>query len=193
VNGPLRLGENLNQRKDCPPRATDRRRKRLRLKNYDYSAPGTYFITVCTYKRDCLLGEIAAGRVRLSSSGRIVEQAWRWVGDRYSSVELDEWVVMPNHLHAILTIRDPHLADSTNRPAKSLGRLTAAFKGTSTNEINRTRGAHAPVWQRGFYDHIVRTEEDLARIRRYVIENPIAWVSDPENPAVVEQDNRNRR
>ena len=100
---------------------------------------------------------------------------------------------MPNHLHAILTIRDPYLADSTNRPAKSLGRLIAAFKGTSTNEINRTRGTHTPVWQRGFYDHIVRTEEDLARIRRYVIENPIAWVSDPENPAVVAQDNRNRR
>jgi len=172
----------------------ERRRKRLRLRNYDYSAPGTYFTTICVHNRECLFGEITEGKVRLSPFGRIVEQAWTWLGDHYASVELDEWVVMPSHLHAIVTIRDPPVADSTNRPAKSLGRLLAAFKSISTNEINRMRGTTASkVWQRGFYDHIVRSEAALARIRRYIVENPVAWETDPENPAVVALKIRNRR
>jgi putative transposase len=126
--------------------------------------------------------------------GRLVEDAWRSLAERYSHVELDECIVMPNHFHGIVTIGQPGAANSTGRAGKSLGSLVAVFKTTSTNQINRSRGTLAKaVWQRGFYDHVIRNEAALARIRRYIVENPAAWPADPENPALISQGDRSRR
>jgi REP element-mobilizing transposase RayT len=90
------------------------RRRSIRLPGYDYSQPGAYFVTVCTRDRECVLGEVVEGEVRLNEDGRAVAEAWKWLGRQYSYVELDEWVIMPDHLHGILIIH----ANATDEPGR---------------------------------------------------------------------------
>ncbi len=174
-------------------------RRSMRLRGYDYSRAGVYFVTICTYQRECLLGEVVDGRMRLNACGQLVAQAWSWLSQRYRYVELDAWVVMPNHLHGILIITDVDAAncrgDSRIAPTpdapvrrKSLGRLIGAFKTVSSKHINALRdtcGAH--VWQRGYYDRVVRNERELQAIRQYIRQNPAHWPDDPENPSQLVQ------
>jgi REP element-mobilizing transposase RayT len=120
----------------------------------------------------------------------VAEQTWIWPGRQYAFVELDEFVIMPNHLHGIIIINDRCRGGSrtapTNRPRpKPLGRLVGAFKTVSTNRINEMRGtAELPVWQRNYYEHIIRNEAELAHVRQYIADNPERWNDDPENPAI---------
>ena len=123
----------------------------------------------------------------------IAEETWLWLAERYKYVGLDQYVVMPNHVHGIIVIRDVCRGGSrtapTGRPPaiKPLGRLIGAFKTVSTKRINAIRGASGvPVWQRNYYEHVIRDEEDLDRVRRYILENPLRWDEDPENPAVAQ-------
>jgi len=170
-------------------------RRSIRLKGYDYSTAGAYFVTLCVKGRENLLGDIVDDNMQLNEYGRIVETAWEWLGQQYPYVDLDEWVVMPNHLHSIIVICDDCRGDSPEGDSrkgdsriaptrKPLGRLVGAFKTVSTKEINLIRGTPAAtIWQRNYYEHIIRNEGELARIRKYIDENPLKWDLDQENPA----------
>ncbi|MBN2099716.1 MAG: transposase [Dehalococcoidia bacterium] len=162
-------------------------RRSIRLGGYDYAQPGAYFVTICTYQRECLLGEIVDGNVRLSASGQIVADAWVWLAVQYPYVELDVSVVMPNHLHGVVVIRDDvRRGGSRTAPTqgrKPLGRLIGAFKTVSTKRLNRSRlTPGAPLWQRDFYEHVIRTDAELMAIREYILANPAGWDEDENNP-----------
>jgi REP element-mobilizing transposase RayT len=166
------------------------KRKTIRLRGYDYGRPGGYFVTACTRDREPLFGEIVSCEqpsgqpLVLNEYGRIVSECWLWLAKQYPCVELDEWIVMPNHLHGILIISDGRGGgDSRIAPTKPLGRLIGAFKTVSARRINELRSTPgAPVWKRDFYDHVIRDEADLNRIRQYVAYNPFNWADDDNNP-----------
>ena len=163
-------------------------RRTVRLKDYDYSEEGAYFVTICAHNRECLFGNISDGRMQLSRIGKVVEDCWKWLGDQYDYVYLDEWVIMPNHLHGIIVITDEDLGGSRTAPTKEfkhkpLGRLIGAFKTVSARRIKDMRkSATARVWQRNYYEHIVRNEKELIGIREYIVNNPFTWDKDEENP-----------
>ena len=169
------------------------RRRSLRLQGYDYAKAGAYFVTVATENRLCLFGEVDGGEMRLNETGRLVDEAWQWLETRYPLVALDEYVVMPNHLHGVLAITDEDGRAGASRRAptgersgagrKDLGSLIGAFKTVATKRVNLARGAPGRrLWQRNFYERIVRSEEDMDRIRAYVRDNPLRWELDAENP-----------
>jgi putative transposase len=187
-------------------------RRSIRLKDYDYTQAGAYFITLCVENRACVLGDVIDGEMQLSPSGAIVAEAWEWLAQQYPYVAIDEYVVMPNHFHGIIVIDAPTVGavreppneppnepptipspstptvgavrEPPNKPPrKSLGRLIGAFKTVSTkriNELNTTPGIS--FWQRNYYEHIIRHENALDRIRRYIIRNPMKWAIDRQNP-----------
>lgn len=162
-------------------------RRSIRLPYHDYASAGVYYVTICTAQRQCILGEIVDDTVMLSTVGCVVDECWQWLAQQYPYIELDEYVVMPNHLHGILVISDNRRGGSRTAPTtdnKSLGRLVGAFKTVSTKRVNILR--HAPgaqLWQRNDYEHIVRDEDDWNRIRAYIQHNPGRWAADHENPA----------
>ncbi len=234
-------------------------RRSTRLRGYDYSGAGIYFVTLCTLSRECLFGDIAGASMQPSKAGEIVQEEWLRSATIRSEIALDAMVVMPNHLHGIVIIqgvgatgrspaeaapsqpadqpsppatatahaanyhpclrdvgatgrspaeaapsqperkadRDACLRDvgATGRsplqpgPAKrSLGALIAGFKAATTKRINAWRGTPGnPVWQRNYYDRIIRDEDELWRIREYIANNPAQWAVDRENPLVVAQ------
>jgi REP element-mobilizing transposase RayT len=166
----------------------------IRLAGYDYSSSGAYFVTLCVQNRECVLASIVEHDVQLTPIGEIAAVQWADLSSRYPYVELDAWVIMPNHLHGIVVIGDTHIGGDVHDalpqeisvPRKSLGSLIGAFKTMSTKAINRARAmVQAGFWQRSFYEHIIRNEADLIRIRRYIEENPLKWAEDRENPAAV--------
>jgi putative transposase len=140
-------------------------RRSIRLKEYDYSSPGAYFVTVVTYQRACLFGEIVDGEMRLSESGHIVVASCGWIHTQYPYVNLDTFIVMPNHFHGIFEIMEldgPCRGGSRPAPTgpikiKPLGQLIGAFKTFSTKQINQLRSTPGiPVWQRNYNEHIIR-------------------------------------
>lgn len=171
-----------------------RQRRSIRLKGYDYSQAGAYFVTVVAQGRECLFGNEEEGGLRLTEHGKSVETAWQWLAEQYRYVNLDEWVVMPNHLHGILIIHDDGeecgVGGGGSRTAptglvkrKPLGRLLGAFKTVSSKQINLMRNTPgALVWQRNYYEHVIRDETDLNRVREYIATNPARWAEDDENP-----------
>lgn len=169
------------------------KRKSIRLKNYDYSSAGEYFVTICTYDRKCLFGEIAGEEMRLSSIGSIVQEEWLRTPILRSGVSLDAYVIMPNHIHGIVVLQEDdqnkksfvgtHSCASLQRQPRSLGSIIAGFKSAATKRINETRKMlQFPVWQNRFYEHIIRNEKDLNNIRDYIMNNPLQWKFDEENP-----------
>ncbi len=160
-------------------------RRSIRLREYDYSQSGAYFVTVCVSNRECLLGEIAGGAMLMNRYGLAAALALEWLKERYAYVDLDEWTVMPNHVHAIILIDNPDVGAVREPPVKvkPLGGLVGAFKTVSSKKINQMRGTPGEmVWQRNYYEHVIRSEKELERIRDYIYCNPLAWPSDPENP-----------
>ncbi len=178
------------------------RRRSIRLPAYDYRAAGAYFITVCTYQRHLLFGD---ERWRV-----VAEQVWRHVTSRSRYLSGDEFVVMPNHVHGIVWItrtpdvgarhtgepqaRDfsagPRDADAglvTRRASPlrgSLGAIVGSFKSASARRINEMRGAPgAPVWQRNYYERVIRNDRELEHLRQYILDNPAKWAEDKHNPA----------
>ena len=153
------------------------RRHSVHLRDFDYRATGAYFVTLCTADRSTIFGTVAGDEVHMTQAGRLVEDCWNWLAEQYLYVTLDAWVLMPNHLHGILAIGE------TPGQRKPLGRLIGAFKTVSTKRVNELRGTPgAVVWQRDYYEHIVRSESDLASIRQYITDNPRQWALDRENP-----------
>ncbi|MBA7587750.1 hypothetical protein ES708_29788 [subsurface metagenome] len=162
-------------------------RRSIRIPGYDYSQDGWYFVTICTQNRKCLFGEITHAKIQLYEYGRIVEEYWKWLARQFKDVYLDEYVVMPNHLHGIIIIRrgGSRTAPTPKTPEcnKPLGRIIGAFKTVSTKRINIIRKTPAStLWQRNYYEHIIRNEDELNRFRRYITDNPANWQTDEENP-----------
>ena len=161
-------------------RIPERPRKNARLPGYDYSLPGPYFVTIVSKDRELIFDDL-----RLKAA---VEDAWQWLGQTFRYAELDAFVVMPNHVHGVLLITDPQegrwQAAPTGRGSlKPLGGLVGAFKTNATRRVNETRGTPGlPVWQRNYYERVVRSESELNRIRDYIRNNPLTWKDDPENP-----------
>ena len=211
-------------------------RRSIRLQGYDYSQPGAYFLTLCTENRECLFGDVVDGVMVLNEVGQIVEDAWLDTPALRPNVELDAFVVMPNHFHAIAVIvevgQTPAIdgTDAGNTdagrggwagrgvlqyaptppapgrpipaqaatprafrsPSQTIGAIVRGFKGVTTKQINPLRfggvsqyaPTNAPVWQRNYYEHIIRNERELNRIREYIEQNPARWATDEENPLV---------
>jgi putative transposase len=161
-------------------------RSSLRLPEYDYSGAGAYFVTICAHNRICAFGAVDAEEMQLNDVGRIVSSCWNEIPQHFSAISLDEWVIMPNHVHGIVLISDAADAGATHasciRPG--LGVVVGSFKSAATKRVNEWRRAHgSPLWQRNYYEHVIRDQEDLARVRQYIADNPIRWALDPENPS----------
>jgi putative transposase len=154
-------------------------RHSIRLPRHDYSRAGGYFVTVCAWHRECLFGDIQNGEISLHEAGLVVDRIWREIPRHYPYVELDVFVVMPNHFHGIL-----HLRDSEELARRHpLSQVLRGFKAFSTREIHRSLGERGqPVWQRNYFERVIRDEAELARVRDYIVQNPWKWASDPENP-----------
>ena len=180
-----------------------RGRKSIRLKGYDYSQAGAYFITICTKGRKELLGAIRDGKMCSSAIGRIVQECWDVLPSHYPNVQLDAFVVMPDHAHGIIVILDdePHRVREGLRPSTGktrnrppLSEIVRAFKSFSARRINEQNGtAGQSFWQRGYYDHIIRNERSLERIREYISTNPSRWQYDRQNTSRAITDRRDPR
>jgi putative transposase len=172
-------------------------RHSIRLPGYDYSRPGYYFVTLCTHEKGCLFGDFENNDIVLNETGMLVKRKWHELPVHFSGIELDKMIVMPNHLHGIIVISDcrggvvpPQFGAMTEgartaplQMGKTLGQMIAWFKYESTKEINRVISGNPDVkiWQRNFYDRIIRDEEELSRIRNYTVANPENWQEDEEN------------
>ncbi len=164
-----------------------RRGNTLRLSTWDYANHGFYFVTIVTRGRELLFEDL--------ETVSIVDSSWLWLSENFGHVALDEYVIMPNHLHGIIALSSDVVPgrSRTAPTAKPLGRLIGAFKTVSTKAVNELRGTPGSiVWQRNFYDRVIRHDRELDAARRYVRENPAKWGLDPNNPACV-RDARRRQ
>jgi putative transposase len=173
------------------------KRRSIRLKGHDYPAAGMYFITLCTYRRECLFGEIADGIMQLNPLGKIVADEWLRSSEIRQKIGFDAWVIMPNHLHGIVVIettaelsggvgangRLPLRGVAPSMKPRSLSSLVAGFKSATTKRINIHRNAPGnPVWQRNYYEHIIRNNPSLQTIQTYIHNNPQSWPTDQLYP-----------
>jgi REP element-mobilizing transposase RayT len=164
-------------------------RRSIRIKGFDYTQPGAYFITVVAHRRLPIFGEIAGGVVRLNACGEIPRAEWLRTAAIRREIGLDEFVVMPNHFHAIVMIMEcdggsvgAHGRAPLRRSPRSVAALIAGFKSAVTTRINQLRGTPgAPVWQRNYWEHVIRNDGELSRIREYIRNNPITLETDDEN------------
>jgi len=207
-------------------------RRSIRLQGYDYSQNGAYFITLCTHNRECLFGQIQNGQMILNEYGKMVEQCWNNLSNHYDNIELDAYVIMPNHFHGIILITDnvdnvdnvrairelpihelpihelpihelprqrKHELPIHELPIHELPRqqqkqrqqqrrkmllpkIVGRFKMNSAKQINQMRNTPGiSVWQRNYYEHIIRDEKSLENIRNYIINNPAKWQDDDYN------------
>jgi len=157
-------------------------RRSIRLPGYDYGQPGAYFVTICTYRRECTLGVVRERKVLLSVSGNIVEQSWCALSDHFLFVELDTFVIMPNHLHGIIIVKDYDQKDalvlSNGTRSRSVGSVVQNFKSVSTRKVNQVFGkCGMTFWQRGYYERIVRDDTEWNSLRQYIASNPERWTN----------------
>ncbi len=176
-----------------------RGRKNTRLTGYDYSSDGAYFVTLCVKNRECLFGEIEGtgikpDRMKLNQYGRIAFDCWQKLPQHCSNCRLDEFIIMPNHVHGVIFVME--FANADNRPVGNrhacslrIGRnhqqlpvIVGAYKSAVSKRIRRAGGFEFQ-WQKSYYDRIIRHDEELNRIREYVAGNPQGWERDRENPA----------
>ena len=183
-------------------------RRSIRLRGYDYTQQGAYFVTIVTQARECLFGEIALGEMQWNEHGKRVVECWEQLPRHFRHIEVDTFVLMPNHLHGILVFawdaidsrRGEALAGADASPepivtanasplprgtrARSLNAVIQNFKSVSTRKLNLLRDRQgAKIWQRNYYEHIIRNDHELERIRADIFNNPAAWSDDDENPA----------
>lgn len=150
-------------------------RKSPRLKDYDYSSSGGYFVTISTQQKQHFFGEITDGTMHLSDVGKIAHDHWAKTPAFYPSVQLSDYVVMPNHVHMILFLRSP----ANDKP--KLGTVIGTYKAAVTRIARRQLDFTSVIWQTLYHDHIIRNEADLNRIREYVQNNPARWSEDTFN------------
>lgn len=187
-------------------------RRSIRLKGYDYSQAGAYFVTIVAWHREMLFGEIVDGEMILNRNGKIVQEAWFDLKNHYRHVILGAFIIMPNHAHGIIVLVDDdrrggssmiggtispdefHVGDVSllegktrpyvkPKPRHGLPEIVRAFKSFSARRINRLRRTDGiPVWQRNYYEHIIRNDREMDNITRYIESNPSMWAEDDENP-----------
>ena len=190
-----------------------RSRRSIRLREYDYAIAGCYFVTICARGRLPLFGDWINGSVNLNALGRVVDVCWNEIAAHFPRVTLDLYVIMPNHVHGIVVIRDdaegprgtpgddprdcgvpfaPVIHEGNTREAfrrpvtGSLPTIIRSFKSAVTKRRREAQlGGEDSVWQRGYYEHVIRSPRSLEEIRRYIVENPARWPEDPENPVEV--------
>jgi REP element-mobilizing transposase RayT len=175
------------------------RRRSIRLENYDYTRAGAYFVTICTFERECLFGEVVEGVMGLNRSGEIVRDEWLMTDELRNYVVLDEFMVMPNHFHAILVINNvgatrwvaldgqeksenratQRVAPTPGPVSGSIGAIIGQFKSAAPKRINQLRNnPGGAVWQRNYYERVIRDDRELDTIRQYIADNPARWADD---------------
>ena len=164
-------------------------RRSIRLKGYDYSQSGLYFITLCAVNKICMFGNVVDGKMQLNDIGQLVEQEWlNTINIRHNDVRLHNYIVMPNHFHAIIEIRrgESHSPQTINEgninendlpqrmksPSKTVGAIVRGFKGAISRQLGYS------IWQRNYYEHIIRTDASYRHISNYIENNPTKWQSD---------------
>ena len=161
-----------------------KQRKPTRLKNFNYSLVGYYFITICAHNHLELFGSISEEITILNKIGKIVEQKLHSITEIYNDAVIDDcYTIMPNHLHFILIINKPNEED-TNRTKMYVSKIIQLFKSACTKEIRNEHNMSGKIWQKSYYDRVIRTETELQNIRKYIAQNPLAWhleKSTPEN------------
>ena len=180
-------------------------RRSIRLKEYDYSQAGAYYVTIDVQNRECLFGEIVNYEMILNEAGKMVNEQWNALLERFPSIELDVYQAMPNHFHGIIIVIAPvgttlvvapvldisqQGAGTSPAPTKkpTLGDIIGAFKSITTHEYilgvdnKNWLQFYKRLWQRNYYEHVIRDEADLNRIRDYIQSNPANWDEDEENP-----------
>jgi putative transposase len=183
-----------------PYDAQKHHRRSIRLEGHDYTGPGGYFLTIVSYQRENLFGEILNNDVNLNKFGRTAQREWDRLETRFNKIVLDAFVVMPNHVHGIILIEENHTEgmpqepdlkfNAGNSPEKfgkpvrgSIATIARSYKSSVSYRINLMRlSSGQPVWQRNYYEHIIRNEKELAQLRKYILENPLVWEKDAENP-----------
>jgi REP element-mobilizing transposase RayT len=143
---------------------------------YDYASKSVYFLTICA--REKLFGEVVKGAMKANSFGRIVHECWKAIPQHFPNATLDCFVIMPDHVHGILALNSSNLMPAVGRIVPgSLGAVVRSFKAAVSLHINRARGTTGPIWQRNYYEHVIRDGESLDRIRHYIVTNPKRWKS----------------
>jgi REP element-mobilizing transposase RayT len=171
-----------------------RERKNIRLPEYDYSSGGAYYVTICTKNKACILGDIKEGQMKLTAIGKIVQEQIQITPKIRRNVTIDSFVIMPNHIHMILLITSDDGRDMARHvPTTGRGRfgkpqsgtlstIVGAIKSTITKNIHLQDGADGKsIWQGRFYEHVIRNEKSLEKIREYIYNNPRNWQVDDEN------------
>ncbi len=163
----------------------------IRLKDYDYSQNGAYFVTVCARNHESFFGNVFREEIVLNKYGKIVNQLWNELPNHFFNIESDWFMVMPNHIHGVIVINNecrggvtPPMGEETSPlQIPKLGQIVAYFKYQTTKIINKIRSTPGlQVWQRNYYEHVVRNEDELNKIRYYIQTNPLNWHLDRENP-----------
>ena len=176
---------------------TGHQRRSIRLAGYDYRQAGAYFVTICSQHRECVFGEVVQGQMILNGPGQMVELAWHQLPQCYPGVEVDAFAIMPNHVHGIVVLvgAGPGACpEHTGRPqgvapTMSLPDVVHRFKSLTTTRYRTgvLQDGWQPfpgrLWQRNYYEHVIRNDRELARVRQYIVDNPARWEEDPENPA----------
>lgn len=172
-------------------------RRSIRLRGHDYTQAGEYYVTLCVKDRECLLGEILRDHVKLSRIGEIAKECWEEIPKHFPNAALDEYVIMPNHVHGIIILGNPvgtrhavsqrdtapqlHAVSQRERFGKpvpgSLSTIMRSFKSAASKGIH-SKGYSAFAWQSRFYEHVIRNAKDLDRIRNYILDNPCTWSKD---------------
>ena len=189
-------------------------RRSIRLKGFDYTREGAYFVTICTQNQACLFGEIVNRQMRLNDVGEVADICWRAIPEHFPRVVLDAFVIMPNHVHGIIWIGPENRANvgaknvdtsdnvgakifsplppqpplpsqrgasAFRSPSKTVGSIVRGFKIGVTKWVRSNKNFYT-VWQRNYYEHIIRNNTGLNRIRKYIADNPARWDEDTENP-----------
>ncbi|OGL39994.1 MAG: hypothetical protein A3C43_06245 [Candidatus Schekmanbacteria bacterium RIFCSPHIGHO2_02_FULL_38_11] len=158
-------------------------RKSIRLKGYDYSNSGIYFITICTKDRELYFK-------KFSELKEILKQQWQKIPEKFFNIQLDEFIIMPNHIHGIITVGATLAVAQKKRagarPAPTIGEIIGRFKSSCVNDwikyIDENKlNLNGKFWQRNYYEHIIRNENELNKIREYIQNNPLKWHLDREN------------
>lgn len=167
-------------------------RRSIRLAGYDYSSAGLYFITICTHEKRCILGRVVSARIELSSVGCAVRESWVSIPLHFAWTRLHEFVVMPNHVHGIVeicakpgrSIAAPLQGLPVARvQAGSLGAIMRSFKAFVTKQVRRQLGWSGAVWQPNYFERVLRDGQEFSDATRYIVENPLKWKWDRENPS----------
>jgi putative transposase len=187
----------------------EKRRRSIRLKDYDYTQPGAYFVTIVTHGRKCLFGEVVGGVVQLNDAGRVMQAAWDELPNNYAGVEHDAFIVMPNHIHGIVVLvgagrcarpkedgQPQGVAPTKNSSVLSLPDVVHRLKSITTKQyIDGIKQVGWPsiagrLWQRNYFEHVIRNEDSLNRMRQYILDNPAKWEFDRENPSATKPESK---